>query len=502
MRYLDRLAVRLSQIPEFSGMEKDERKRIVRSCRWKVFRHWQYWLTCIAVFFFSMIFSGVIFSWYINLKIRFFSQSLMTVSALFSVFLFLALLFLAQQIKIYYLAPFFVKAVTDKVNNTEVDIEHIRSQQLRKSTIKRGLWCFAPLLLIVGVCVVFATRNPGEYGASLKMPAALTTPRVVVNKTGLMRNVFIEDARLGNVTDIVSRNDPSGKLKETIIAGSRGALFTGTGLPTRFVRFDERQDHVNSIQLNSHGAFGFMNRGAWCSEARVMDESGRLIWSYGGGLNGIDDMASGDLDGDGIPEFAVGFNGGGGIHLLNRQGKKLWGFPDGNVWHVEIADVNGNGQKKIVHSNACGNITVRDKQGKIISKSKPEPYFSHFSLIRWPTASSPEQLLQVDENAIWILDTSANTLAKFPAPDSGALGEGKGALIAINDEKRALATIVDYENWHRSILYIHDLSGALLYQEILPDSCSTIAVLPKSEGQLKMLVIGCEGKVIEYQIQH
>jgi hypothetical protein len=67
-----------------------------------------------------------------------------------------------------------------------------------------------------------------------------------------------------------------------------------------------------------------------------MDATGKPLWSYGAGSNGVDDMVAGDLNGDGLLQFAVGFNGGGGIHLLNSQGKKLWEFPDGNVWHVEI----------------------------------------------------------------------------------------------------------------------------------------------------------------------
>ncbi len=271
-------------------------------------------------------------------------------------------------------------------------------------------------------------------------------------------------------------------------------------MPANFVPFEKRQDHVNFIQLNSQGVYGFMNRGAWCSDARVMDETGKLIWSYGAGGNGIDDMVSGDIDGDGLLEYAVGFNGGGGIHLLNNQGKKLWEFPDGNVWHVEIADVDGSGQRRIVHSNAAGNITVRDKDGKIISKTKPKPYFSHFSLIRWPDTSAPERLLLVEDNTIWIFDASANVLAKFVAPDSGSLGEGKGIIISGDGEKRVLATIVDYENWHRSILYLHDLSGNLLYQEILPESCPAITTFPGNNPNSKLL-IGCEGKVIEYQTQ-
>lgn len=494
MRFLDSIYPRLSQLPELLGMEKSERSRIVRSCRWKVFRYWQYWLTTIAVFFFSVILSGIIAIWYMNLKIRFLSLPLISLSAFVSVILILALVHLTQRIKIFYLAPHLVQAMAGGFNET---ISHDHHQQLRKKTIKKGLWLFVPPLLIFSVCVGIAMQNPDEAGATLKMPDELNTPRVVKSLQGMTKKVFLEDKRLGVITDIVFQNISDENSKMTVLAGTKGALFTGMELPGKFVPFEKRQDRVNFIQLNSQGAYGFMNRGAWCSDARIMDTAGKQIWSYGAGGNGIDDMVSGDIDGDTLPEFAVGFNGGGGIHLLNNQGKKLWEFPDGNVWHVEMADLNGDGHKFIVHSNAGGQITVRDNQGKIISKHKPEPYFSHFSLIRWPDANGPERLLQVGENAIWILDTNTKVLAKFSASNSGDLGEGKAVLIE-NGNNHKLATIVDYENWHRSILYLHDVSGELLYQEILPESCPAIA---KPPGPDSKLLIGCEGKVIEYRIQ-
>jgi len=499
MHLLNRLPLRLSQLSELAGFEKDERKRIIRSCRWKVLRHWQYWSSSILVSIFSLVLSGIIGLWYLNLNIRIFSQPLISLSAFIAMFLILSLACLIQKIKIYYLAPYLVQAMADALNDN-IQAEHDHNQQLRKKDIKRSLWLSVPSLLIVFTCVAIAMKTSDGSGATLKMPAELNTPRIVKNLPSITKKVFLEDVRLGVVTDIVVRNDPSKKLNETVFSGTMGALFTGTGLPAKFVQFEKRQDHINLIQLNSSGVSGFMSRGSWCCEARVMDITGKPIWSYGAGMDGVDDMASGDLDGDGIPEFAVGFNGGCGIHLLNNQGKKLWEFPDGNVWHVEIADLDGNGQKKIVHSNASGNITVRDKQGKIVSKSKPKPYFSHFSLIRWPDITGPERLLLVEDSTVWIFDAGANVLAKFSAPNSGSFGKGKGTLVTINNEKKALATIVDYESWHRSILYLHDLSGKLLYQEILSESCPTIAVLPTGEVKSKGLVIGCEGKILEYQI--
>ncbi len=69
-----------------------------------------------------------------------------------------------------------------------------------------------------------------------------------------------------------------------------------------------------------------------------------------------------------------------------RGGLLQWQQPDGNVWHVEIVDTKGDGNLQIVHSNAGGQITIRDQDGKVLRQSKPGNYFSSFSVCRWPTA--------------------------------------------------------------------------------------------------------------------
>ncbi len=501
MRLPEWLFLNAKLFPELTGIDADARKRALAACRWKIFVHWQLWLMCIILAFFGIVLTGISGIFIIGFKMAIFNRVLITVAALLSLTFCIYLIYVARRLCQYYLAPHIIAFLTANSTLQELQAEHLRLQQLRRKSIKRGLLLIVPCFIGIMTISVLIVRYTKETAAPLKMPETLKTPRVAKMLPGLTKKIFLDDSRPGKVTDIVFRYGPGGASMETIIAGTKGALFSGKGLPVRFVPFEERQDHVKYIQLDPDGKHGFMNRGAWCSAARVMDENGHLLWSYGAGMDGVDDMASGDLDGDGVPEFIVGFNGGGGIHLLNNLGKKLWDFHDGNVWHVEIGDLDGSGQKKIVHSNAGGYITVRDIRGKIISKSKPEPYFSDFSMIRWPDETKPERLLIAEDNFIWIFDARANVLAKFPAPDTGNLGHGKGAVLGIKGKKPVLATIVDYENWHRSILYIHDPSGDLLYQEILPESCPAIALFPTDAALPGRLLIGCEGKVLEYQAQ-
>jgi hypothetical protein len=97
------------------------------------------------------------------------------------------------------------------------------------------------------------------------------------------------------------------------------------------------------------------------------DFAGKLLWSYPGaaGLTGIDDAWAMDLDGDHIDEVIVGFNGGTGMHVLDRNGQLLWQSAGiGNVWHVSAGDVVGNGKPQVVTTSALGRVHVFSVDGK------------------------------------------------------------------------------------------------------------------------------------------
>jgi hypothetical protein len=334
----------------------------------------------------------------------------------------------------------------------------------------------------------------------LEMPKQLGAPAVVTGSEFFSKKLFLEDARLGTVTDILAGK--GGSTAEITIAGSKGVLFADKNSNVKSsVMFSSRTSHVDIIDVGADGIYEFMNRGSWGCDASVIDHNGNAIWTYGG-LPGVDDMCSGDVDGDGKLEFVVGFNGGGGVHLLDENGKRKWKQPDGNVWHVELVDTNGDGKPEIVHSNAGGKITVRDHQGKIIRRSAPSPYFSGFSLCKWPTKSDREYALLSEDDTIWVFDFDARVVAQFKAPDCGTLGRARGTPVKIkSEESEYFAVIVEFGRWEKSILYVYSPSGELLYQEILPEACASIAAVPLDKSETETILIGGLGRVWQYKVR-
>jgi len=103
----------------------------------------------------------------------------------------------------------------------------------------------------------------------------------------------------------------------------------------------------------ANGPPSYIDRGGggWQPGAFI-DENGRLVWQPEID-SAMDDLTAGDLDGDGGLEFVVGYNGRGGVRCYDITGRPRWRKDDGNVWHVEIVDTDGDGQAEIVHSNAA-----------------------------------------------------------------------------------------------------------------------------------------------------
>lgn len=373
------------------------------------------------------------------------------------------------------------------------------------TTTKRILIIGCAGLLLLGVLAVvgawLAWRRLAEpiLSSQLETPAGMETASVVAGSGFLSKSVLVEDAQVGSVTDIaVGELDPSPG-REIGVAGSGGALFLDEAANVKSsVALGGRAVHVDIVDVEADGVCEFMNRGQWGCDASLFDHSGKTIWTYGGSP-GVDDMAAGDLDGDGALEFVVGFNGGGGVHLLESDGKKQWTQPDGNVWHVETADTDGDGRLEIVHSNARGEIKVRDARGNTVKQGKPAAYFSHFSLCRWPGKQDRQYALLAEDDTIWLFDFDGSSVQKFSAPECGTLGHARGVPVKLEaNQPEYLAVVVEFSRWQRSILYVFAPDGKLVYQEVLPEACGSIAAMSVGKAASESILVGAEGKVWQF----
>jgi len=294
-----------------------------------------------------------------------------------------------------------------------------------------------------------------------------------------------------------------------LVVGNRGARFLGgDGAWKRTIDFSANQyGQIRVVPMDRAGAYGFLTRDATLLRGVVLyDRDGKELWSYSS-LWGIDDSAAGFLNGASAPAFVVGLNGFGGIRLLDLKGNEIWRQDEGNVWHVEIVDPAGDGNGKILNTNAGGVLVVRDDSGAIKMRFTTLGYVSNFALVRWGKEPRAVHLLipptrsttgaRSGKPQFLVLDSEGREVARLDAPLGELLVSIAGTPVAFRPGAISFAVLQDFRPMQRSLLFLYDEEGRLVFQETIADACRGISPFPRDSGET--LLVGCKDKVWEYK---
>lgn len=338
---------------------------------------------------------------------------------------------------------------------------------------------------------------------SIEKATVLEKSGVVVQNLSLQRSVYVRHQQLGTVTDLQWGDFLPDKGEELAVVSDTGAVFFDSAREIRkSTKLPCMGNDVDLIAFGPEKETNFISRGNWTDSPALIGLDGAVIWTLDSADEGVDDMCAGDVDGDGVTDFAVGFNGSGGIRLYDENAKQRWSRSDGNVWHVEIVDSDGQGAMGIVHSNADGQLTLRDAQGSILSQTTTATYFSGFSQCRWPGAGSKAHLLSTEEDNHWILDCKGSVVAKLPAPGSGDLSTSFGTAVQFaKDGPSHFAVLTDYGiSEDAAVLWVYDSEGGLVYQEVLQGCGAAVLALRDQATGTDRLLVGGVGEVVAYSL--
>lgn len=336
------------------------------------------------------------------------------------------------------------------------------------------------------------------------MPLELKSSKIIQNSINLNKELVVNVYNVGDVTDIIEKKVYQISPLEIGVAGTGGAIFFDANYNIKNqIFFKNRLGRVSIIDGNNT-QYEFLNHGAWTIPNSLIDYKGTILWqNY---RDDINDTGSGDIDSDGVLDFVVGYNGDGGVALYNHTGGLIWNKPDGNVWDVEIIDVNQDGISEIVHSNAEGLIVIRDSNGEIIKKFKSQSgYLSKFSLCKWPSLSDRKYIMCENNGFLWIIDYNEKTVVKYGLDYYGKYSSYNvfGTPIQFNNNLPIyFAAIVMYKtSWHRSMLYIFDSNKNIVYEELLPEISQSIVAFKINTTDRELLLVGGEGKVWQYSVE-
>lgn len=147
-----------------------------------------------------------------------------------------------------------------------------------------------------------------------------------------------------------------------------------TGKTRRELPFGSQGARLRLANLVGDKAYEFVSFDVWGRSVTATDERGQILWSYNEG-QGVDDVWTADLDGNGLDEVIIGYNGTTGLHVLDNRGKPLWTYTRiANVWHVCAGDVTGDGIPEVVTTSARGQVHVFDAEGRKLKDLELGPY--------------------------------------------------------------------------------------------------------------------------------
>lgn len=366
-------------------------------------------------------------------------------------------------------------------------------------------------LLILGLIVAgvyFIHRIDSQLTQDSREKLKKLEPRVITGAGQFKKSTFYEGEDLGEITEILVGWPADREGAALTVVGNRGAHFLdSSGVLKKQVRFSKDIFcPVEVTKLDASGEYGFLTRDeSWAVGAILFDKQGQERWSYPGGvLKGVDDSVGGGFDGKGNLQVVIGFNGRGGVVLVDGEGKKVWQKPDTNVWHVETLDINEDGRIEILHSNAGGQLLVRDAGGEIVAHYLPDHYVCNFALTRWGAESQARHILIPSQETgdgcckpvILVLDAEGKTVTHFDSPLGDLMDQTHGTPVHFPKDASYYAVLQNNGPLKRSILLLYDAVGKIAYQEILADSCFGIAAMPEKAGD--RLLVGCSGNILEY----
>ncbi|PYT51503.1 MAG: hypothetical protein DMG44_02205 [Acidobacteria bacterium] len=366
------------------------------------------------------------------------------------------------------------------------------------------------LMLVVGAGVfLYYKIQPSirEAEAQDEVEKKILQPRLIKGEGNFERRAFYTAEGLGNISQISAGWPADREGADIAVVGSQGADFIDfAGQTKKQVRFSiEQHSPVVVARMSPSGEYGYLSRDeSWAVPATLFDKEGHVSWRSEGTWSGVDDSVPGDLYGDGKLSVVIGFNGGGGIALFDEHGKRLWKKEAGNVWHVEMLDTNGDGREEILHSNARGQLLVRNANGDVIVQYLPGFSVSWFALTRWGEEMRPTHILVPTTEAqegcckpvFVVLDASGKTVAKLESPLGDLLKGSAATPIRFGRGAEYFAVLQNSFAKERSMLLLYDKAGQIAYQEILGESCHGMATLTIPDAET--LLVGCNAKIWEY----
>jgi outer membrane protein assembly factor BamB len=296
----------------------------------------------------------------------------------------------------------------------------------------------------VGVFLLAAAAiKAGANGLFIRPPSGGTAfVPDASEKMALAKNWFVAGACQGAACD-----PATGEIYAMTFGGDI-TRFDRAGKQLERIHLDlQENDHPTTLRLaNLIGDQRpeFIVFSVWGPSVHAFDTAGKTLWNYPTG-DGVDDVWPATVlrnPDTGLVPVVIGYNGMGGVHLINSDGSVRWKNPSvANVWHVCAERTGINGEAQIVTTSAGGRVHFFSLAGKE-DRVLPAGTYSHMVRVSRPEPESKPVVITADSasNQIVAMTAAGDVLWRSPVPigttghlHDGACAEGRPWFAALLD---------------------------------------------------------------------
>lgn len=218
--------------------------------------------------------------------------------------------------------------------------------------LRKILIALAALIVILIAAAIYVGRIAMQRSArDTQANQQQLQPRVLKGANQFEKREFYNTPGLGDISEILVGWPADREGAALTLVGNEAAHFLDASARLlKEVRFSKNVVCAREVsRLNARGDYGFLTRDqSWAYPVIFFDSQGQERWTYSAGLlSGVDDSVSLDIEGTTTPDVVVGLNGAGGLH-----------------------------------SDAQGQLLVRNLSGDIIARYLPDRYVSDFTVTR------------------------------------------------------------------------------------------------------------------------
>lgn len=246
---------------------------------------------------------------------------------------------------------------------------------------------------------------------------------------------------------------------------------------------------VDITDFDGDGKYEFVGVGNYPYAAYIIDQKGKIVWKYQGKEIDVKNVVTVDVDNDERREIVV--LDGNQIRIFDRQGneiKTLTAFKSSSFSDNFIVTKNGKSEINFL-INRFSDTSLVSLDGKTVEKIEMPTQISGVLVEKDMSARS----LYFDNNEFGLFNLDGNLEARLPAPYSEikktswdenlndsytdrqvSVMNATAQRFRIDENGETLLAVAGYlfsrDGYSKSMLYIYDRNGKIVYQELFNDS--------------------------------